>query len=658
MHVIPTGSDGSSPQQDPTPQNSSGSTGQQLGDLLGQMAQIAIGVDRHDLADRLAGARTRVTDPRLRIVVVGPLKQGKSQFVNSLLGVDVCSVGDDETTAVPTLVSYAAQPSAQLVLDSGTDEPIRVPVPLADIHAVTPRSPLAGGRTVLRLEIAAPSALLADGLVLVDTPGVGGHGNPHAASTLGLIPTADAVFVLSDAGTEFTEPEVAFLRQVTALCPTVACLISKTDLYPHWRAVVDADRAHLDREGIDVPLLPISSVLRSHALRRNDDALNAESGFADLYAYLRERVVAHADTMTRASVASDLRSVSEHLALTLGSELAALRDPETAAAAVAGLQRAQAAAAQMQTTSALWQQTLADGIGDLASDIDHDLRDRLRAVTREAEKAVEEGDPGKDWPQLSDWLADQIGLAVGDNFVWAQQRTVWLAQRVADHFAAAGEVVLPDLDISDLDGVFDTVTELSDLESGRIGIGQKMLIGMRGSYGGVLMFGLLTTVVGLTLINPISVGAGVLLGTKAYRDEKEGRIEGRRAKARQAIGKFTDDVSFQVGKESRDRLRHTQRALRDHFTAVADQTARSVNDSLRSAQEAASAQSAHRTTRMAELEAQLHAVGALRTVANQLEPAPGAIAAERSEPADQRAPAGQGEPQPTPTRSIARHRKQ
>ncbi|ORM33202.1 dynamin family protein [Williamsia sp. 1135] len=593
----------------------------ELGELLGRMGEIAARSGRQDLVARLDGARTRVTDPRLRIVVVGPLKQGKSQFVNSLLGIDVCSVGDDETTAVPTLAAHAAEASAHLVLDRPGSEPERVVVPLDQINAITPDHPLAGGSTVLRLEVNVPSPLLADGLVLVDTPGVGGHGNPHAASTLGLLPAADAVFVVSDASQEFTEPEVAFLKQVVGLCPTVACLITKTDLYPHWRAIVEADQAHLSREGVDVPLLPVSSLLRSHALRLKDDSLNAEAGFVEVYQFLRDRVVARAAESTKTSVALDLRSVSEHLALTLGSELAALRDPEKAAAAVAELQRAKATADEMKKRTALWQQTLSDGITDLAADIDHDLRDRLRAVTREAEEAVDQGDPGKDWAQLGEWLEDQIAVVVGDNFVWAHDRAIWLSERIAEHFADSAEAHLPSLDITDIDGVFDTVTELSELESGRVGITQKVLIGMRGSYGGVLMFGLIGTFAGLALINPISVGAGLLLGTKAYKDDKEARTVDRRQKAKAAIRKFTDDVSFQVGKESKDRLRHVHRALRDHFTEIAEQSARSIGDSLQAAQEGAALATSEQRQRTAQLEGELKAVAALRKLALQLDPA-------------------------------------
>ncbi|MGW5075932.1 dynamin family protein [Rhodococcus sp. NPDC004095] len=584
----------------------------QLVGLLDEVGAIARAAGRADLGTRLAGARSRLVDPRMRVVVVGQLKQGKSQLVNALLNLNICSVGDDETTAVATVVQNAQSPSAELVLAEPGLDPVRVPVPIDELAALTPTTPLAGGREVLRVEVNVPSPLLADGLVLVDTPGVGGHGNPHAASTLGLLTAADAVLVLSDASQEFTEPELAFLRQVRALCPAVACLVSKTDLYPHWREIVDADHGHLDRAGLEVPLIPVSSLLRTHALRLQDADLNAESGFAALYDFLREQVRTRTEAATRRSVALDVRSAAEHLTLTLGSELAALRDPAKGAAAVAELQKAKAVAEELQKKSSLWQQTLADGIADLAADIDHDLRDRLRRVTREAEETVDDGDPGKDWPQLGEWLQQQVATSIGDNFVWAHDRSVWLAEVVAGHFADSGAVALPHLDVADLDGVLEPVAALSDLESGRIGITQKVLVGMRGSYGGVLMFGLITTMMGMALVNPISVGAGLLLGTKAYREDRQGRVLKRRSEAKMAIRRFVDDVSFQVSKESKDRLRLIQRALRDHFSAIAEQTLRSLGESLRGAQEAANLASAQRTRRIAEIEEQMRVLAHVR----------------------------------------------
>lgn len=586
--------------------------------LLDETSEFARFADRDDLVERLRLAKNRVLDPRLRVVVVGPLKQGKSQFVNSLLNLTVCSVGDDETTAIPTVVQHSDRSFAELVLAEPGADPVRMDLPLAELPSVTPQTPRAHGREVLRIEVNVPSPLLADGLVFVDTPGVGGHGNPHAASTLGLLPAADAVLMVSDASQEFTEPVVNFLRQVLELCPSVACLVTKTDLYPHWRDIVEADRRHLQRADLDVPLIPISSLLRSHALRLQDESLNAESGFDRLYAFLRDQVIARDESAARRTVALDVGSVTEHLTLGLASELAALRDPDKSGSAVVELQRAKTAAEELHKKTALWQQTLSDGITDLVADVDHDLRDRLRRVTREAEQTVDEGDPGQQWSQIGGWLEERIAASVGDNFVWAHRRAQRLAEAVAGHFADGGSVELPHLAVADLDDALETVAALSDLESGRYGLTQKVLVGMRGSYGGVLMFGLITTLMGMAMVNPISVGAGLLLGGKAYREDKESRILKRRNDAKIAIRKYTEDVGFQVGKESKDRLRLLQRQLRDHFTLIAEQTLRSLSDSLRVAQDAANVESSARQQRMAEVERQLRAVAQLKARAGQL----------------------------------------
>lgn len=580
-----------------------------LVDLIDETIVSARAADRIDLVARLAAARTRVADPRLRVVVVGPLNQGKSRFVNALLGVDVCSVGDDETTAVPTLVQHGDRPRADLVLAGDGAE--RIEIPPGDLARITPATPCADGRTVQRLEVSAPSPLLADGLVFVDTPGVGRHGNPHTAATLTLIASADAVFVVSDASQEFTAPEMSFLRQVHTLCPASAVLLTKTDLYPHWRRILDADRAHLQDAGLDVPLVPVSSLLREYALRTDDASLNAESGFSAVYDFLRERVVERNADAARVSVARDVKRVIEHLTLGVRSELTALRDPEAGVAAVEDLQRAKAAAETLRTRAARWQITLADGIADLAADVDHDLRDRLRSVTRAAEESVDECDPGREWPRLGQWLGEQVAESVGDNFVWAHERALALAGTVGEHFAL-DDARLPELRLGDLSGLLAPVGDLSDLESGRIGVGQKVLVGMKGSYGGVLMFGLVTTLMGMALVNPISVGAGVVLGTKAYRDDKQARVAKRRADAKIAIRKFTDDVSFQVGKESKDRLRVIQRQLRDHFTDIADQTLRSLSESMTVAQDAANVEQQERHRRAADLERQVTELTGMR----------------------------------------------
>jgi hypothetical protein len=58
--------------------------------------------------------------------------------------------------------------------------------------------------------------------------------------------------------------------------------------------------------------------------------------------------------------------------------------------------------------------------------------------------------------------------------------------------------------------------------------------------------------------------------------------------------------------------------LRDHFTSIAEQTLRSLNESLRSAQEAAAADNTDRTARIAKLENDMRLVSELNARATRL----------------------------------------
>ena len=121
---------------------------------------------------------------------------------------------------------------------------------------------------------------------------------------------------------------------------------------------------------------------------------------------------------------------------------------------------------------------------------------------------------------------------------------------------------------------------------------------MRGSYGGVLMFGMITSFAGLGMFNPLSLGAGLVLGRKAYKEDMENRMSRVRNEAKTNMRRFVDDVSFVVSKESRDRLKGIQRQLRDHYRDIANQTTRSLNESLQAALAAAKLEENERDTRI------------------------------------------------------------
>lgn len=577
-------------------------------ELIDHTSTIADLNGRGDLRQRLAWARERITDPHIRVVIAGQLKQGKSQLLNSLLNMPVARVGDDEATVLITVVAYGDPPSARIVLAGPNGEPATADVPVAELQTDLRQAPQAAGRDVLRVEVGAPSPMLQGGLTFIDTPGVGGHGQPHLSATLGLLPDADAILMISDTSQELTEPEMRFVQQAHQICPVGVLLATKTDLYPHWREIVNANIGHLQRARVPMPVLPVSSLLRSHAITLNDKELNDESNFPAIVKFLSEDVLTRRNEQLRDQVLDEIRSAAEHLTLTVRSELAALGDADAGGRLTEDLEQRKREAEDALQQTALWQQLLNDGITDLTGDVDHDLRARFRAITEHAERVIDSCDPTRHWAEIGMDVENAVATAVGDNFVWAYQRAKTLAQEVARVFVEAGlgSVAMPELSAHAMGADFGQLNSLARLESKPMGKGHKVVTGMRGSYGGMVMVGMLSSVAGLGLFNPLSVGAGLVMGRMAYKEDRENRLLRARNEAKTNLRRFVDDVSFVVGKESRDRLKAIQRQLRDHYRDVANQATRSLNESLQATIAAARLEETERDNRIRELERQLN----------------------------------------------------
>jgi GTPase SAR1 family protein len=574
---------------------------------------------REDLSLRLMTVRGSLDDPGIHIVVAGEFKKGKSSLVNALVGAGVCPVDDDVATAVPTYIRYGQEISAELIY---TEEPVRrekiavedirrYVVVEPDLHGVNEPAPTG-------VQVRLPRTMLASGMVIVDTPGVGGLGSAHAAASLAAISMADAVLFVTDASQEFTRAEMDFLRQARELCSTVVCVMTKTDFFPSWRQIRELDENHLAAVG-PLPLLPVSSSLRSRAVRLNDTGLNTESGFPALVEFVSQRVAGGGIQRVVADAASEVIAVARQVESQFEAERSALSDPDAGAALVNQLTAAKERADSLRTALAKWQQTLGDGIADLTANVDHDLRGRIRQVIAEADEAIDDADPVDTWPQVEAWLKTRISQEVLANYTLLRRCAGELSELVAQHFRAASDVVLNELGIYNPSTVIGQVSIDSNLELERHGVLMQAWSLMRQSYGGILMFTVLPSIL-LTpfgIVVPVGVkfvaaGLGLVMGRKGMTDEKKRHLLSRRAQAKNAVRKYCDEVSFAVGKDSRDTVRRVQRQLRDFYSTRADELNRSSAEALRAAQASAQQDEAQRRARVRDLTAELGRLKELR----------------------------------------------
>ncbi|GIJ67490.1 dynamin family protein [Virgisporangium ochraceum] len=566
---------------------------------LDRARDLALEAGRTDLAERLDDRRAGLVGRTIPVAVVGEFKQGKSSLVNALLRTDVCPVDADIVTAVPTIVRYGRRPSVVAHL-AGPDgaEPTRAKVPFERLREYVTRTD--PDEKLRAVEVQLNRRILASGLSFIDTPGVGGLDSAHGNLTLGTLPLADAALFVTDARQELTAPEVDFLTRTIERCPSTVVVVTKVDLQVEWRRIVDLNRGHLAKAGLDLPIVAVSSFLRLLAARRSSTGLNEESGFPRLLEVLHGQILTGSDTAAARTAAQETGFVLAQLREQVAAEQAVVVSPDSAPELT---ERYAEKARRVQSLSAGgWQTMLVDGIQDLSTDVEHDLRERLRAMVRRGTAMIEAGDPRDTWHEFQGWAAREATAAAVDNLFALVTRTEQLARDVAERF----DLEYDGLDV-DLPAPAVTLAEVTGpqtrFEKRSTTQFLSAFTAARVAIVVPVMFGAFGSLLGLTVAAPIGLVVGLTVGRKLLRHERDRQIESRRQVARQELQRYVDEVAFLVGKDSRDAVRRTQRFLRDEFAARAALAERSSSAALAAVRSGSSLPDRDRARRAAELDA-------------------------------------------------------
>jgi hypothetical protein len=607
-------------------------------DVLDAMIRTCRGHGRADLVAWLWQRRAQLLHPHLRVLVVGAAKQGKSQLINALINAPVCVVGDDRGTTVPTVVRHTDAPTANLILrdaadaawtsDAGPQD--RIPLALerlTDALTETLAAQPAGTVERLHADVGVPRSLLADGLLLIDTPPL--PGLPAAATAavgrvreLATDSRADLVLFVCESSRELSAAEVDVLGDLARLFPRLVVAYTKTDHATRWRHDLELSRMRLVQAGVPATMVPLSATLRSRAAQSGDPALNGESGFPALIGLLQSAVATKLDRLAPATVGVLGRVVTERLAVPLRDNLDTHRAETAASDAVTRLHETQRRMDELRRCATRWQSRLADEVADLMSDIEHDLRERTRAVIASADEFFTEADPLRAWDEFEPWLRDAMLEAAQTSLGWLSERADWLARAVAAEFPPDLGDVLPSWAPAVQKELPDRVTGLDAPPVERFTVTQKLFTGLRGSYGGVLMVGLATSLAGMSLINPISLGGGALFGGKSIREEGRSQLRRRQVTARAAVRQHVDETFVALTKDAKDSVRRIQRALRDHFTAITEDLQEAIIESLRSAKADAEREVSVREGQVRRIEQELIRLAGLQQQALALLQAP------------------------------------
>lgn len=424
---------------------------------------------------------------------------------------------------------------------------------------------------------------------------------------------AHVLLFVSDAAQELTGSELDFLHSAAARYPETLFALTKTDTTPHWRRILDVNLAHLATAGVPVTAFPVAAALAAHHLA-DERVLTAaapgvpdhgladratrtevESLFADeeLHARtglpaLRARLTELGDTVERTALRSaefHLNAVTAELETTLDERFRELDAQADTAELRAEMATAQRRSRVIREKSMRWQQILNDGFASITADVDFDLKIRTRAVLAEAEKAIDAGDPARNWTAFEQWLRSRLTDETALNYAQLTASAEDLRHKVIRHLGLReNDPTVPDI-TAPADAAEEFPPDPSFLE--RSGIGRTGLSVFRSGYGGFMMFVVLTHYV-LAVSIPLWFGAAaaLVMGLAGLGDERRKQLDRRRTQAKSAVRTYIDQYNLRVGKDSRTTQRRIQREMRDKYATRMASVQRHADDALQAAETA------------------------------------------------------------------------
>jgi Dynamin family len=252
-----------------------------LEQALTAMSALASGAD----AVRLAALTGRLREGRLRVLIAGEAKRGKSTVANALVGSAVLPVGVTPLTAIATTLVYGADEHVTVTFEDRTAERRA----LGDLPGLVTEPGNPGNRLgVAGVTAHLDAPLLAEGIELVDTPGTGSVYEHNTQQAQRALETLDAAVMVLTADPPPSAAERDLLHKIAGRSVATFVLLNKADRLDaaeRSEALAFTTRIVSAAAGPDVPVYAVSA--RAALAGQHDPGFAKFAvGFRD---YLRDR---------------------------------------------------------------------------------------------------------------------------------------------------------------------------------------------------------------------------------------------------------------------------------------------------------------------------------------------------------------------------------
>lgn len=213
------------------------------------------------------------------VLICGEFKRGKSSFINAFLEEYICPVDVGIATATVSVLKYGEKVKITRQYGDLSNLKTEEYDSLDQIERYAKGSTESIDNTVM-LIIELPNPKLKSGIILFDTPGIGGLDPRHAFLTNYFLPKADITLFVTDVDSPITTAEIDFFeKKIAPYSKQYAILVNKADKFATFKAQEDWINDIKKKCPAAKVVIPVSSKLKNDYLESKDKEDLYESNF-------------------------------------------------------------------------------------------------------------------------------------------------------------------------------------------------------------------------------------------------------------------------------------------------------------------------------------------------------------------------------------------
>ena len=287
---------------------------------LNRLAAMAGQLGEHSVAADVRQLVARINEGRFYVACVGQFKRGKSTLLDAFVGEPILPTGVVPVTTVPTVLRYGDARTARVLIDTSWRMIRPEDLPRYVSEELNPEN----SKQVAGVEVFLPSPLLAGGMCLVDTPGIGSVFSGNTETTKDFIPQIDAAILVVGADPPISGEELALIEAVAANVDEILIVLNKID------RVSAAERRQASEFATKVLegrlKRPVGQIYEVSALNHLNHTVSADD-WNNLAENLKLLASKSGQAMTRSAAERGIRRFSASLQRSLDESIRALREP-------------------------------------------------------------------------------------------------------------------------------------------------------------------------------------------------------------------------------------------------------------------------------------------------------------------------------------------